>query len=37
MDAINPMYKFMPTINGYPYQMPYSIGNPMGFDLYPLR
>ena len=32
--GINPLYKFMPTINGYPYQMPYMIGNPMGFDLY---
>src|ERR1700730_12620921 len=32
--GINPMYKFMPTINGYPYQLPYFIGNPMGFDLY---
>src|SRR6201985_497346 len=32
--GINPMYKFMPTINGYPYQLPYGIGNPMGFDLY---
>src|ERR1700757_4535911 len=32
--GINPMYKFMPTINGYPLQMPYFIGNPMGFDLY---
>ena len=28
------MYKFTPTINGYPYQLPYFIGNPMGFDLY---
>jgi hypothetical protein len=32
--GINPMYKFTPTINGYPYQLPYFIGNPMGFDLY---
>ena len=32
--GINPMYKFMPTINDYPYQLPYFIGNPMGFDLY---
>jgi crotonobetainyl-CoA:carnitine CoA-transferase CaiB-like acyl-CoA transferase len=32
--GINPLYKFMPTINGYPYQMPYRIDNPMGFDLY---
>src|SRR6476660_2160825 len=32
--GINPMYKSMPTINGYPYQLPYFIGNPMGFDLY---
>src|SRR6201988_3750189 len=32
--GINPMYKFMPTIDGYPYQLPYFIGNPMGFDLY---
>jgi crotonobetainyl-CoA:carnitine CoA-transferase CaiB-like acyl-CoA transferase len=32
--GINPMYKFMPTVNGYPYQLPYWIGNPMGFDLY---
>jgi crotonobetainyl-CoA:carnitine CoA-transferase CaiB-like acyl-CoA transferase len=38
--GINPMYKFGPTINGYPYQLPYWINpnyqldNPMGFDLY---
>src|SRR6201988_2710076 len=32
--GITPMYKFMPTINGYPYQLPYFMGNPMGFDLY---
>jgi crotonobetainyl-CoA:carnitine CoA-transferase CaiB-like acyl-CoA transferase len=38
--GINPMYKFTPTINGYPYQLPYWISpdyqldNPMGFDLY---
>jgi len=42
--GINPMYKSMPTINGYPYQLPYwvasvpgggiAIVNPMGFDLY---
>jgi hypothetical protein len=32
--GINPMYKFMPTVNGYPYQMPYFIDNPMGFDMY---
>ncbi|HTQ22294.1 hypothetical protein [Mycobacterium sp.] len=38
--GINPMYKFTPTINGYPYQLPYwinpdyQINNPMGFDLY---
>ena len=38
--GINPMYKFGPTINGYPYQLPYWINpnyqfdNPMGFGLY---
>jgi crotonobetainyl-CoA:carnitine CoA-transferase CaiB-like acyl-CoA transferase len=32
--GINPMYKANPTINGYPYQLPYWIDNPMGFDLY---
>ena len=32
--GINPAYKFMPTVNGYPYQLPYGIGNPMNFDLY---
>jgi crotonobetainyl-CoA:carnitine CoA-transferase CaiB-like acyl-CoA transferase len=38
--GINPMYKFGPTINGYPYQLPYWIdpnfqfANPMGFGLY---
>jgi hypothetical protein len=32
--GINPLYKFMPTINGYPYQLPFFLGNPMGFDLY---
>src|ERR1700752_791650 len=35
--GINPMYKFMPTINGHPYQLPFFIGNPMGFDLYQTR
>jgi CoA-transferase family III len=45
--GINPMYKSMPTINGYPYQLPYwvrslpgggfGIVNPMGFDLYRTR
>src|SRR6516225_1489469 len=41
--GINPMYKFGPTINGYPYQLPYWINpnyqldNPMGFDLYRTR
>jgi crotonobetainyl-CoA:carnitine CoA-transferase CaiB-like acyl-CoA transferase len=32
--GINPLYKFTPTVNGYPYQAPYMIGNPMAFDLY---
>jgi crotonobetainyl-CoA:carnitine CoA-transferase CaiB-like acyl-CoA transferase len=38
--GINPMYKFTPTINGFPYQLPYwinpsyQIDKPMGFDLY---
>jgi crotonobetainyl-CoA:carnitine CoA-transferase CaiB-like acyl-CoA transferase len=32
--GINPMYKQIPTVNGYPYQLPYWIDNPMGFDLY---
>jgi hypothetical protein len=32
--GINPGYKFMPTVNGYPYQVPFGIGNPMTFDLY---
>jgi len=38
--GINPMYKFNPTVNGYPYQLPYWINpdyqldNPMGFNLY---
>src|SRR6201993_4136143 len=33
--GINPGYKFMPTVNGYPYQLPYWVGAPpMGFDLY---
>src|SRR5215475_13049392 len=41
--GINPMYKAMPTINGYPYQLPYwidpsyQIANPMGFDFYRTR
>src|SRR6201994_760050 len=35
--GINPLYKFMPTINGQPYQLPFFIGNPMGFDLYRTR
>jgi len=35
--GINPMYKFMPTVNGYPYQLPYWVDNPMGFDLYLTR
>ncbi|MFL6082897.1 MAG: hypothetical protein ACJ74F_06750 [Mycobacterium sp.] len=33
--GINPGYKFMPTVNGYSYQLPYWVGGPpMGFDLY---
>ena len=32
--GVNPLYKFKPTINGYAYQMPYSQGNHMLFDLY---
>src|ERR1700720_1735554 len=35
--GINPMYKFMPTVHGYPYQLPYWVDNPMGFDLYLTR
>ncbi len=41
--GINPMYKSMPTINGYPYQLPYGINpsyqiaNPMVFDFYRTR
>src|SRR6201987_4262824 len=41
--GINPMYKSMPTINGYPYQVPYGISpsyqiaNPMIFDFYRTR
>ena len=31
---INPMLKFMPTVNGYVYHIPYALGNPMKFDLY---
>ena len=30
--GINPMYKFMPTINGYPHQPPYFTGTPAGAD-----
>src|SRR6478736_2242802 len=26
--GINPEYKFMPTVNGYPYQLPYWVGAP---------
>jgi crotonobetainyl-CoA:carnitine CoA-transferase CaiB-like acyl-CoA transferase len=32
--GVNPVYKFHPTVNGYPYQMPYALGNHMIFDLY---
>ena len=32
--GVNPVYKFHPTVNGYPYQMPYALGNNMIFDLY---
>ena len=32
--GVNPVYKFKPTINGYPYQMPYGMGNNMIFGLY---
>src|ERR1700737_343752 len=35
--GINPMYKFMPAGNGSPYQLPYWVDNPMGFDLYLTR
>jgi crotonobetainyl-CoA:carnitine CoA-transferase CaiB-like acyl-CoA transferase len=32
--GVNPVYMFKPTVNGYPYQMPYGLGNPLIFDLY---
>jgi hypothetical protein len=32
--GVNPVYRFKPTVNGYPYQMPYALGNHMIFDLY---
>ncbi len=32
--GINPGYKFTPTVNGYPYQVPFGLDNPMTFDLY---
>jgi crotonobetainyl-CoA:carnitine CoA-transferase CaiB-like acyl-CoA transferase len=32
--GINPMLKFTPTVNGYPYHIPYALGNPMKFDVY---
>jgi len=32
--GVNPLYKFGPTVNGYPYQMPYAVGNNMLFTLY---
>ena len=32
--GVNPLYKFGPTINGYPYQWPWMFGNPLVFDLY---
>jgi crotonobetainyl-CoA:carnitine CoA-transferase CaiB-like acyl-CoA transferase len=35
--GVNPVYKFHPTVNGYPYQMPYALGNHMIFDLYLTR
>jgi len=31
---VNPVYSFHPTMAGYPYQMPYALGNHMIFDLY---
>ena len=41
--GVNPMYKFGPTINGYPYQLPYWFNtnfefyDPMAFYQYPTR
>ena len=35
--GINPMLKFTPTVNGYPYHIPYALGNPMKFDVYLTR
>jgi crotonobetainyl-CoA:carnitine CoA-transferase CaiB-like acyl-CoA transferase len=41
--GVNPMYKAMPTINGYPYQLPYWFNtnfefyDPMAFYQYPTR
>jgi hypothetical protein len=32
--GINPMLKFMPSVNGYGYHIPYALGNPMKFDVY---
>jgi crotonobetainyl-CoA:carnitine CoA-transferase CaiB-like acyl-CoA transferase len=32
--GINPMLKFTPRVNGYPYHIPYALGNPMKFDVY---
>lgn len=32
--GVNPIYRFKPTINGVPYQMPYAVNNHMLFDLY---
>src|SRR5215470_19011363 len=34
IQGVNPLYKFTPTINGYPYQMPYAFGNNLLFGLY---
>jgi crotonobetainyl-CoA:carnitine CoA-transferase CaiB-like acyl-CoA transferase len=35
--GVNPLYKFNPTINGYPYQWPWIFGNHEVFDLYLTR
>lgn len=32
--GINPLYRFKPTINGYAYQMPFALGNPLNFGLF---
>src|SRR3984893_17873136 len=37
LHGIKPMYNFLPMVYDSPYQLPYWVDSPMGFDLYLTR